>query len=151
MVSIQPQRGFLPITSVVLVVVMVMSVMVFMGVTGNESSNEHFYPGQALFIAENGLERSLRGYNIETACNALTDAGNIGQGSFSNTGTSSVASVALAVNIIAIHTVIPVASTVGFARHGRIRIENEDIDYAALFTHAHPAPRSPTSSGPNAV
>ena len=56
------QRGFLLIVSVVLIVIaaLLLSVMVFLGVTGNESSVGHSQSGQALFVAETGAEFEQR-------------------------------------------------------------------------------------------
>lgn len=56
------QRGFLLITAVVLIVIaaLVLSVMVFLGVTANESSVGHSQSGQALFVAESGIEYEQR-------------------------------------------------------------------------------------------
>ncbi|MEX2163355.1 MAG: hypothetical protein WD823_03830 [Sulfuricaulis sp.] len=102
MIHIKAQRGFLLITSVVLIViaVLLLTVMVFMGVTGDESSVEHSRSGQALFVAESGLERALRGFTTGTACASLSYTGNIGPGSFSTMGTLfAPAAVNLAANI----------------------------------------------------
>ncbi len=57
-----PQRGFLMITSVVLIVVaaLLLTVMVFFGVADNESSVRHSQSGQALFVGESGTEYEQR-------------------------------------------------------------------------------------------
>jgi hypothetical protein len=56
------QRGFLLMTAVVLIVVaaLVLTVMVFLGVTGTESSVGHSQSGQALFVGGSGLEYEQR-------------------------------------------------------------------------------------------
>lgn len=62
MVGPKPQRGFLLIVSVVLIVIaaLLLTVMVYLGVTGNESSVGHSQSGQALFIAGSGAEAERR-------------------------------------------------------------------------------------------
>jgi hypothetical protein len=56
------QRGFLLIVSVVLIVIaaLLLTVMVFLGVTGDESSVGHSQSGQAMFLAESGVEAEQR-------------------------------------------------------------------------------------------
>lgn len=56
------QRGFLLITAVVLIVIgaLLLSVMVFFAVTGNQSGTGNLQSGQALFLAESGLEYEQR-------------------------------------------------------------------------------------------
>lgn len=84
------QQGFLLITSVVLIVVaaLLLTVMVFLGVTGNESSVGHSQSGQALFVAESGIEyeqrqlaRNLDWYRSPSDPFDLTTR-NLGRGSF---------------------------------------------------------------------
>jgi hypothetical protein len=131
------QRGFLLMTAVILIVTVALlaTVITFLS-TGNVlSSAGHANSAQALFIAESGLERGIYGYKNGTWCTSLgslVPPGTVGEGDFTITGTFNIASVALGANITATDTVIPVASTAGFASHGRIRIENEDMDYTAL-------------------
>ncbi len=131
------QRGFLLITAVVLIVVvgLLAAVITFLAATGVLSGAQHANSAKALFVAESGLERGIYGYKNGTWCtslSSLTPPSTVGEGDFSITGTFNIASVALGANITATDTVITVASTTGFASHGRIRIENEDIDYAAI-------------------
>jgi len=131
------QRGFLLITAVVLIVVvgLLAAVITFLAATGVLSGAQHANSAKALFVAESGLERAIYGYKNGTWCTSLSSLvppGTVGEGDFTITGTFNIASVALGANITATDTVITVASTAGFASHGRIRIENEDIDYAAL-------------------
>jgi len=84
------QRGFLLIVSVVLIVIaaLLLTVMVFLGVTGDESSVGHSQSGQALFIAESGTEfeqrqlaRNLDWYRSASDPFDLTTR-NLGTGSF---------------------------------------------------------------------
>lgn len=56
------QRGFLLITAVVLIVIaaLLLTVMVFLGATGTESSVGHLQSGQGFFIVESGAEFEQR-------------------------------------------------------------------------------------------
>lgn len=127
------QRGFLLITAVVMIVVaaLLLTVMLFLGATGNESSAGHSQSKQALFVAETGMERALYDFKNGTACASLSYSGvSIGQGSFTATGTLySPAGTTLSSNINATDTYIPVASVAGYATHGRITIGSEAINY----------------------
>lgn len=60
--SISRQRGFLLMTAVVLIVIaaLVLTVMMFLGATGTDSSVVHSQSGQALFVAESGTEYEQR-------------------------------------------------------------------------------------------
>ncbi len=88
--SISRQRGFLLVTAVVLIVIVavILTVMLFLGATGNDSSVVHSQSGQALFVAESGLEYERRrlAQNVDWY-RATTDpfdgvTNNFGQGSF---------------------------------------------------------------------
>jgi hypothetical protein len=70
--QIQPprfQRGFLLIMAVVLIVIaaLLLTVMLFLGVAGSESSAAHSQSKQALFIAESGLEKGAREFSLSSA------------------------------------------------------------------------------------
>ncbi len=127
------QRGFLLIMAVVLIVIaaLLLTVMMFLGVTGTESSASHSQSARALFIAESGVERALYGFSKEgTACASLTYTAGLGEGNFSTTGALyAPAATALSAAISATDTVIPVASTAGYAPHGRLTIGAESINY----------------------
>ncbi|MDH3371351.1 MAG: hypothetical protein OEM31_08485, partial [Gammaproteobacteria bacterium] len=60
------QRGFLLITSVVMIVIaaVVLSVMVFLSTTGNQATVRHLSSKQALFIAEAGIEKAIRNWKL---------------------------------------------------------------------------------------
>lgn len=60
--SISRQRGFLLVTAVSLIVIaaLVLTVMVFLGTTGTDSSVVHSQSGQALFVADSGTEYEQR-------------------------------------------------------------------------------------------
>lgn len=61
-VTSRAQHGFMLIASVVLIVVaaLLLTVMVFLGVSGHESSVGHSQSGQAVFLAESGIEYEQR-------------------------------------------------------------------------------------------
>jgi hypothetical protein len=63
------QRGFLLIMAVVLIVIaaLLLTVMLFLGVAGSESSAAHSQSKQALFIAESGLEKGAREFSLSSA------------------------------------------------------------------------------------
>lgn len=131
------QRGFLLIVAVVLIVIVgLLAAVITVLTTGNVlTSASHANSAKALFVAESGLERAILGYKTGTFCTSLstlTPPSAVGEGDFSITGAFNIASVALGANITTTDSVITVGSTAGFASHGRIRIENEDIDYAAI-------------------
>lgn len=135
------QRGFLLVTAVVLIVVaaLVLSAMVFFSVVASQSAATNLGSKQAFFIAESGIERAIRGFWREgTACGALNYANNLGTGSFSTNGTLYAPSpvTTLSANVGVADTVIPVASTSGYAPFGRITVESEEINYAGIGTSA---------------
>jgi len=80
------QRGFLLITAVVLVVVvsLLVGAMAFMFVTGSQSGADNLQSGQALFIAEAGLERALRQKTLSSAYTGETNT-SYANGSFTIT------------------------------------------------------------------
>lgn len=128
----------------IIAIIAIMLILAVMGValvtlitTGSDISVNQLQSEQALYVAEGGMEKAVFELKNGTACNALL-SGSIGAGSFTITGMPLTNSIALFANIIATDPVIPVNSTAGFASHGRIRIENEDINYASLSTSCAP-------------
>lgn len=139
------QRGSLLITSVVLIAVIgaLAAALSFMFASNVGSSASHLNSAQALMVAEAGLERALYAYKggrgrscaLLTYNSSTTPGASVGQGSFSTTGTLfTPASTTLSANITASQTIIPVASTAGYAARGRITINSEDINYDAIGT-----------------
>lgn len=132
----KPQRGFLLITSVVLITVaaLLLTIMLFLGVTGNESSVDHSRSQQALFIAESGSERALYGFVREGAdCTALTYTATLGPGGFTTSGTPyNPVSSTLSAAISDTDTVIPLVDVSGYAPFGRVSIGAEQINYGAV-------------------
>lgn len=77
------QSGFLLIGAVVLIVVaaLLLSVMVYFSVTGNQATARHLGSKQALFIAGSGIERGIRQWSLD---NSYAGEGPVsfGKGSF---------------------------------------------------------------------
>lgn len=136
------QRGFLLVTAVTLIVVvaLILSVMVFLSATSEESGASHMQSGQALFVAESGLERAMVAYQTGTACNSLTFVNvSFGAGQFSATGrmyNPATPAVLAAGGVNNSVTTIPTTSASlaadGYAPSGRIHIDSEEIFYTGL-------------------
>lgn len=133
------QRGFLLIVAVVLIVVagLLLTVMLFLGVAGIQSSANHSRSQQALFIAESGFERALYGFTkgppLPTPCANLSYTATLGPGGFTTSGTpyNPVPST-LSAAISNTDTVIPLADVSGYAPFGRVSIGTEQINYGAV-------------------
>jgi hypothetical protein len=136
MKCLQKQRGSLLLIAIALILTVGLMATVFTSlyVGDTSSSADHASASQALFAAESGIEHAFYNYSTGTACNALTYTNvAVGSGSFTTSGTL-YQPVATSLNgaISAAATVIPVASTAGYAPHGRISIQSEQIDYSAI-------------------
>lgn len=145
------QRGFLLIAAVVLIVAaaLLLTVMVFLGAAGTMSSAGHSQSGQALFVAESGIERALYGFTREgAACGSLNYSAGFGQGSFSTVGTLyAPAATTLSAAISATDTVIPVASVADYAPHGRVTVGSEFVQYAGTSSSSCGAFSPPCFTG----
>jgi len=140
------QRGALLITAIVLLVIIaaLVTAMSFLTVSNIGASGSHLGSAQALFIAQSGLQRAIYQYKSGTACTSLTNTNlAVGAGNFSTSGvnlyptgaTNATLNGALSASAI----IIPVTIGGGgafanFAPHGRIRIDNEDINYSGTST-----------------
>lgn len=137
------QGGFLLIVGAILIIIgaLLATVVTFLFVARSESGIEHLGGAQALFLAEAGREQALRGLVTDnTYCSSVSYPNvSFGAGNFSASATLNIsARVALGSAVAATASVIPVSSTANFAAHGRIRIEDEEINYAALSTSCAP-------------
>lgn len=103
--------------------------------TGSNISLQEEQGIQAFSIAEGGLESAILQFKNGTACNALP-SGSLGAGSFTITGTNYTTATNLSSGITNADTVIPVISIAGFASHGRIRIDSENIIYSGTSSVA---------------
>lgn len=132
----QTNRGFALIAAIILIVVAaVMAVtMATMLSSSTQSGGMHVSSAQALFAAESGAERSAYGYRTGTACGSLTYSSSVGQASYTTTGTlyNPGTPATLSAGINSIDTNIPLSSVAGYASHGRIRIDSEEIDYTGI-------------------
>lgn len=137
-----PQRGVVALMAVLFLLFMLGVVLVIahqMAATDVHDSGSQNVSVEALFLAESGLETGGYRYRNGTACTSpafdLTQS--LGSGTFALTAaTFTPPATTLSANLAAASGVIPVASIAGFAPHGRIRIANEEIDYAGLSSSA---------------
>ncbi len=145
------QRGQLLVAGVVLIVVVALMVVAlgFLYVSSERSSTLHGQSDAAYFVARSGLEAAISQFSQQgTACASLVGPGNtnvaVGTGSFTITSATpypagAVASTLTGAGITTIAPgVITVTSVTNFALHGRIRIENEEIDYSSTVCGTPP-------------
>jgi len=138
------QRGQLLVAGIVLIVVIALMIATlgYLYVSSERSSTMHGQSDAAYFIARSGLEVGIYQFSQQgTTCAALVAAGNtnqvVGAGSFTITAATlypgpGVVASTLTAGITTTPGVIAVSSIANFAPHGRIRIENEEIDYASI-------------------
>jgi len=145
------QRGQLLVAAIVLIVVIALMIATlgYLYVSSERSSSLHGQSNSAYFAARSGLERAIYQFSqLGTACAALVAANTnvaVDTGSFSITSAtvyplaavSSTLSTAIATTTPGIITVTVTAGAfTSYAPHGRIRIENEEIDYSSTSTLA---------------
>ena len=129
----------------IVVAALVLTVMVYFSVTGNQATVRHLGSKQALFVAESGLERGTRALlspvlNERRTCAAVTGDVNLsnvafGAGRFTVTGGVpfySAAPTTLRLAISATDNTIPVNGLAGYAAAGRVLIGGEAIDYSEV-------------------
>jgi Tfp pilus assembly protein PilX len=139
------QRGQLLVAGIVLIVVIALMIttLAYLYVSSERSSTLHGQSGTAYFVARSGLESAVYQFSqLGTACAALAAAGNtdvpVDTASFTITAATlyPTAAVVSTLTGAGITTTTPgaiaVTSVANFAPHGRIRIENEEIDYASI-------------------
>lgn len=133
--SLKSQRGSLLLIAVALIVVVsAMAVAISRLIVSDATSGAHHSnSAQALFVADSGIERALYGFRTGTACNLLAyNNVVVGNGTFTTTGTLfQPASTNTTAAINATVTVIP-ANTAGYAPHGRVTIDAEQMDYTGV-------------------
>ena len=155
------QRGQLLVAGVVLIVVIALMIVTlgFLYVSSERSSTLHGQSDAAYFVGRSGLESAVFQFSQQgTLCGALAAANTnvaVGAGSFTidpaATKTYPTAAVSSTLSGAGITTTTPAVITVtvtagvftSYAPHGRIRIENEEIDYSsasALATDCGTAP-----------
>lgn len=157
---VRRQRGQLLVAGIVLIVVIALMVVTlgFLYVSSQRSSILHNQSDTSYFIARSGLESAIYQFSQQPPavwCTGLVAAGNtdqaVGAGSFSITAATvypvpvppaavpvaSTLSTAIATTTPGIITVTVTAGLFSqYAPHGRIRIENEEIDYSSTSTSA---------------
>lgn len=132
--TLSSEKGF----SIIAVVVMMLMIAVMgqtlisMVGTENFSTVNQMRTTQAHYIAESGVERAVYEFGNGTACNLLTYNDTVGAGAYTTIGTLYNASSAILSSAIVIgDTIIPLDSLTGYAPHGQVTIEAEDITYGA--------------------
>ena len=154
------QRGQLLVAGVVLIVVIALMIVTlgFLYVSSERSSTLHGQSDAAYFVARSGLEsaiyqRSQLDTPCDTSASGLVGPGNnsnvaVGAGSFTldaaKTKIYPTPAVSSTLSGGGITTTTPGIITVtvaagafaSYAPHGRIRIENEEIDYSSTSTSA---------------
>lgn len=154
--QVKQQSGFLMIALAFMIVIFALlsASLVHMFVTSTVTTTGQLASEQALYLAEAGLEQgkyhlltnSPANFSTRLSCAAIngnvnTTNVNLGAGQFTvTTARFNPTPTALSAGINAAVTTIPVASTVGYAPQGRIRIDSETISYQGVtansFTNA---------------
>ncbi|MDP2682288.1 MAG: hypothetical protein Q8P28_05710 [Deltaproteobacteria bacterium] len=138
-ISNQKGASIIAVIAIMLILAVMGAALVSLVTTGSDISINQLQSEQAFNIAEGGIEKALTEFvKNNTPCASLVYTNSLGAGSFTTAPTLHTMNVLLDANITAADTVIPVNSTAGYASHGRIRIENEDINYAATSTTCAP-------------
>jgi len=136
--NIQRARGFLLIVAILVLVVIAVAIAALGNMTSADvrSSSQHAQSEQAYFAATSGLEYATRLLKSGTACGALpTAATAVGLASvtLSRTLNNPVATTVGGAGVATTtQTTIPATSTAGYAAHGRIVIDGEQIRYTGI-------------------
>lgn len=136
------QKGFLLITAVIIIAVaafMAVAIMTFTAGSG-QAGGMHVSSTQALYIAESGLARALRGLKTDTLCATASPGAVVhsnvplGAGNYTVTNTlyDPATPTTLAAGIAATDTTIALTSSAGYAPFGRVQIDLEKIDYTGI-------------------
>lgn len=146
----QQQQGYFLILAVVFILVMgLMGTVIMFSLSNRANISVTQQNGlSAFYIAESGMEigarlltlPALTGTPARLSCASVTGTSSItnaslGSGSFTMTTINSspiYATDSLSAAITSSATTIPVTSTAGFATSGRLLIDKENIDYAAI-------------------
>lgn len=141
MINSKKQNGVSIIAAIFIIVVLGFMGVMFLTMvnTGNFTSVNDIQSAQALYVAEGGMGDALYKYRNGAVCNALGATKTLGAGSFTTSGTPYIPNPFTTVSaggVSAIVTTIPVGSTANYAPHGRIRIDSEEIEYAAVTANS---------------
>ncbi len=130
---IHSRQGGFSIISVMVMLLMIAVMgqgLVSMVGTDNFSTISQMRTAQSQYIAESGIERALYEYGNGTACPLLSYNDPVGAGNYNTTGTLyNPVSTTLSSAVVIGDTIIPMVSIAGYAPHGRVTIESEEIDY----------------------
>jgi Tfp pilus assembly protein PilX len=136
------QQGYLALIAVALIVVIgflgLAITQMFYG--GTKATSDFLQADKALYLAESGLEQaayklSAHTLSNRTACSGLSISNTLGAGAYAVSSTASTyvsSPTTLSSALTASATTIPVASTSGYQSAGRIMIDGEAINYAAV-------------------
>jgi len=140
--SLKQQTGFFAVLAVIMILILgclgvVVSYLFFS--SANATVNEAL-SAQAFYLAQSGIEHATHllltpNLTIRNACAGLSVTNSLSSGNYSvsSTGPSSPSSpTSLSAALTATATSIPVVSTSGYQASGRIRIDQEFINYASL-------------------
>lgn len=136
------QRGFLLIVAVVLIAVAAVMAVVIVTLTAGsgQSGGLHVSSTQALFAAESGIEQATRLFKNGTSCAILAatiGTQTVGNASYTVSASAQNLNTTIAAGgINASVTTIPTntvdLSAAGYAAHGRIVVDGEQIAYTGL-------------------
>ena len=136
------QKGFLVFIAVILIVVtgFIGLAVAEMFYSSSRSTTDYLQAAKALYLAESGIEDATHNLLAPTltdrsACSGLSFTNAVGAGSYSVTSTgpffaSPPSTVSGALSATA--TTIPVVSTTNYQSSGRLMIDQELINYAAI-------------------
>lgn len=128
-------RGFLLIVAVFVLVLVAIALVALGNMMSADvrASSSHAQSEQAYFAATSGIEYASFQFGPGTACtsaNINNVSANVGQAQFTTTSQASLAWTATTDNPLAANaTTVNVTSTAGFAAHGRIWIDAEQMNY----------------------
>ncbi len=149
-ISLQRQHGYLVMVAVLLILLVGTVCTALIGLfSGSETATiNSLRADQAYYVAEAGFEETARllltpnltGANNRIACAAITGTSALtntdaGAGTFTATtvaGSPVYANTTLSGALNSSATTVSVASTTGFSAAGRIRIDNEILNYGAI-------------------
>lgn len=135
---VKKQRGVSIIAAVFIIVILAFMGTMFVSLIGTDSLTavNDVRSTQALFVAGGGGEFARFQFKSGTLCDALINNNiPLGQGAFSTSGQRfGPLGTTLTSAITNADSVIPVAAIAGFAPQGRIRIDDEEINYSGTST-----------------
>jgi len=140
--NIKRARGFLLIVAILVLVVIAVAIAALGNMTSADirASSGHAQSEQAYFAATSGIEYATFQFGPGTACNSGSInnvTASVGQAQFTTATQTSLASTVTTIDnpLAASATTVNVASTAGFAAHGRIWIDAEQMNYTGKTTN----------------